>query len=113
MKLAKSKLFAAIAAIVLLWVVFTQVRMLDGKALDTAKATALKSIPNPETAKIENLEKVQQGDTTVVCGEYSIKDEAGDYQAPKRFSVVVKEPDAEFSEAPEDVEKYCALPGKR
>lgn len=113
MKIAKSKLFAAVAALILVWVVFTQVRMLDGKALDTAKAAALKSIPNAETAKIENLEKIQQGDTTVVCGQYSIKNEAGEYQSPRQFSVVVQEPEAHFSEAPEDVEKYCALPGKR
>ncbi|MFJ5446011.1 hypothetical protein ACIKP9_07200 [Methylobacillus methanolivorans] len=114
MRLSNSKLFAAVLALVLVWVIFTQVRMLDGKAVDTAKATALKNIEYPETAKFENLQEVKHGDDSVVCGEYSVKPEGGDYAPAKPFVVEVREgEDARFSELAEDIAQYCNLPGKR
>ncbi|MFL9711661.1 hypothetical protein [Methylobacillus sp. Pita1] len=113
MRLSKSKLFAAIIALILVWVAFTQIRMLDGKAVDTAKATALKHIENPETAKLENLEEVRHGDTSVVCGEYRVKIENGDYGEARKFVVEVHEgEESRFSELDEDIAQYCNLPSR-
>lgn len=113
MRLSKSKLFVAIIALVLVWVAFTQIRMLDGKAVDTAKVTALKHIDNPETAKVENLEEVRHGDTSVVCGEYRVKAESGDYSEARKFVVEVNQgEESRFSELDEDIAQYCNLLGK-
>ncbi|MCB5191342.1 hypothetical protein LG198_11445 [Methylobacillus arboreus] len=114
MNIAKSKLFIAVVVVVLAWVVFTQVRMLDGKAIDTAKSVALKEIPNPETAKLENLEEIQHGGKTFVCGQYSTKDEEGNYGELVNFVVEVEESEASrFSDSPDEIAQYCNLPGKR
>ena len=113
MRLSKSKFFAGIILLILVWVAFTQIRMVDGNAIDMAKAAALKEIENSETAKFDQMEKVDHGETTVVCGQYSVKDEAGNYTTPKNFSVIVQTPESKFSESAEDFNQYCALPGKK
>ncbi|MCB5186625.1 hypothetical protein LG200_01240 [Methylobacillus caricis] len=113
MRLSKSKFFAAIILLILVWVAFTQIRMVDGSAVDTAKAAALKEIENSETAKFDNIEKIEHGETTVVCGQYSVKDAGGNYTQPRNFSVIVQEPNSKFSESEEDFNQYCSLPGKR
>ena len=114
MKFSNSKLFAAVLALILVWVIFTQVRMLDGKVVDQAKATALKNIEYPETAKFDKLQETQHGGTRVVCGEYRVKPEGEDYGPARPFIVEVREgEESRFSEFAEDVAQYCNLPGKR
>ncbi|ABE48803.1 MULTISPECIES: hypothetical protein [Methylobacillus] len=113
MRLSKSKWFAAIIALVLVWVAFSQIRMLDGTAVDTAKTAALKHIENPESAKLENLEEVRHGDMSVVCGDYSVKDDSGNYGPGQKFVVEIREgEEARFSESDEDITQYCNLSGK-
>ncbi|WP_334108750.1 hypothetical protein [Methylobacillus sp.] len=113
-RLSISKLFLAVLALVLAWVVFTQVRMLDGKVIDSAKNAALKHIEYPETAQFEHLQEVKHGEVSYVCGEYRIQPDNEEYGALRPFVVEAREgEDFIFSEAEADVAQYCNLPASR
>lgn len=110
--MSRSKLFVIILILILVWVAFTQIRMLDGKAIDAAKAAALQQIENPETAKFENLQEVQHGKVSVVCGQYLTKDTGGNYGSPRDFVVeVYQDEEPRFSEANSDIAQYCHVSG--
>lgn len=114
MRLSVSKLFLTILALVFAWVVFTQVRMLDGKAIDSAKSAALRHIEYPETAQFEHLQEVKHGQVSYVCGEYRIKSDDGEYSALRPFVVEVREgEDSMFSEAEADIAQHCNLAASR
>ncbi|SNR87591.1 hypothetical protein SAMN05192560_1524 [Methylobacillus rhizosphaerae] len=110
--MSRSKLFVMVLVLILVWVAFTQIRMLDGKGIDAAKAAALQQIENPETAKFENLQEVQHGKMSVVCGQYLVKDADGNYGYPRDFVVeIYQDEEPRFSEAGNDVAQYCHVSG--
>ncbi|MCB5187348.1 hypothetical protein LG200_04935 [Methylobacillus caricis] len=100
-------LITATLVIIAIWIAFTQAPNYLDRDILNGKAAVLRAVMNAESVKFNDLRKVRHEGLTIVCGQFDVKDQTGNYVGYKDFSAKVVDKNSVFSEDPEEYQLYC------
>ncbi|MCB5184414.1 hypothetical protein LG201_04265 [Methylobacillus gramineus] len=101
-------LLIVVLVIIAIWLAFNQLPNYLDRDILNGKAAVLRAIPNAESVEFKDLRKVKYEGLTIVCGQFDVKGQTGEYVGYKKFSAKVVDKNAVFNEDQEQYELYCA-----